>query len=351
MNYRLSGERGIRPCSSFFENMLSPTVDIIVPVWNNHFEARTCLSAILTHSPGSRLIIVDNGSDRQTQLVLEEFSEPLGERCLLLSSDRNVGLVRAINMGLARSDSDFSVIVRPHVTVTNGWLDGGLLEAAASGIASPLFSGSGAPFPSPFARGCTRMETLAISFFTLALKSEVHMLIGGFDEQLDGGEWCLKDYARRADSKGYRTCITSSSTVVCGAETILGSDVRRRELALASQAVYVERWGAGRYYGVYFGRETEVENLVDVVETILHGARRGHRFTLLLHRKQASGFRRMGWNCLHTSIELKVLSRFMPQRDLRRACMLHPDMIVVHGADGEIFSGSTAVTPFSTFCT
>jgi len=330
--------------------MPSPTVDIIVPVWNNRFEARACLSAILTHSPESRLIIVDNGSDRQTQLALEEFTEPLGERCLLLSSDRNVGLVRAINMGLARSDSDFVIIVRPHATVTDGWLDG-LLAAAEHGIATPVFSGSGAPFPSPFVRGCTCTETLTISFSTLAIKSEIHMLIGGFDEQLDGGEWCLKDYASRAGSKGYRTCITSNSVVDCGPDAILGSDTRRQELARASQAAYVERWGAGRHYGVYFGRETEVDSLGDSVETILRGARRGHRFTLLLHRKQASGFRRMGWDCLHTSIEINILSRFMPQRDLRRACMAYPEMIVVQDADGEAFSGSTTIIPFSKICT
>jgi len=131
----------------------------------------------------------------------------------------------------------------------------------------------------------------------------------------------------------------------------LGSDVRRQELALASQAVYAERWGAGRHYGVYFGRETEVDGLGDSVETILSSARRGNRFTLLLHRKQASGFRRMGWNCLHTSIEMNTLSRFTPQRDLRRACMSCPEMIVVQDADREMFSGSTTVIPFSKICT
>ena len=323
-----------------------PTVDIIVPIWNNHFEARTCLGAILTHSPGSRLIIVDNGCDRQTQLVLEEFSEPLEDRCLLLSSDRNVGLVRAVNMGLARSDNDFSVIVRPHVTVTNGWLDG-LLKAADSGMVSPLFSGSGAPFPSPFTLGGTSMETLNFSFSTLALKREVHMLVGGFDEHMDGGEWCLKDYASRAGGKGYRPCIISSSKVVCGAETILGSDVRRKRQALVSHSMYVERWGTARHYGVYFGSGIEVNSLTDTINTILHGARHGHRFTLLLHRKQASGFRRMGWNSLHTSIELKVLSWFMPRRSLRRTCMLYPDMLAIQGLDGEILDTETAVIPFS----
>ena len=109
--------------------MNSPTVDIIVPVWNNHFETRACLAAILTHSPEARLIIVDNGSSRETELMLEEFSEPLGERGLFIKSERNIGLVPAINMGLARSDSDFAVIVRPQVLVNAGWLATLLSEA------------------------------------------------------------------------------------------------------------------------------------------------------------------------------------------------------------------------------
>ena len=102
--------------------MNSPSVDIIVPVWNNLFETRACLAAILEHSPEARLIIVDNGSSRETELMLEEFSESLGESGLFIKSERNIGLLPAINMGLARSDSDFAVNVRPHVLVNAGWL-------------------------------------------------------------------------------------------------------------------------------------------------------------------------------------------------------------------------------------
>src|ERR1039457_6729161 len=166
--------------------MKTPNTDIIVPICNNLFEPRACLAAILAHSPDTRLIIVDNGSNRQTQLMLEEFSESLGDHGLFISSERNVGLVRAINMGLASSDSDFAVIVRPHVLVKPGWL-GGLLEAAKGGIASPLFCGSGAPATLPLTRDCSLMETCSISFSVLALKGEMHALIGGFDEHLDGG--------------------------------------------------------------------------------------------------------------------------------------------------------------------
>lgn len=326
--------------------MPSPPVDIIVPVWNSPFQARACLGSLLAHSPEARLIIVDNGSDRQTQLVLEEFSEPLAENCIFISSDRNVGLVRAINMGLARSDGDYAVIVRPHVTVTPGWLDG-LVEAADGGMASPLFTGPGAPFPSPLPRGCSRMETFAVSFATLALKTELYMLLSGFDEQLDGGEWCLRDYVSRAGNRGYRTCVTSASTVVCAHAPVLGSDARRLEMAQASRSTCIGRWGEGRHYGIYFGRGVSADGLADVVEAILDGARRGHRFTLLLHASQAAQFRCIGWDALHSSIELRVLSRVMPQRDLRRICALHPEMIRVSEAAGSPFGDGEAPLSFA----
>ncbi len=326
------------------EHMPSPTVDIIVPVWNSPEEARSCLSAILSHSPEARLIIIDNGSNRQTQLVLEEFIEPLGERCLFLSSDRNEGLVRAINRGLARSDNDFSVIVRPHVRVTEGWLPG-LIEAAETGIASPLFTGA-PPFPVPLARGCSLAETFALSFSALAVRSEVHMLIGGFDEQLDGGLWCLRDFICRAGSRGYRTRVTSGSTVVCGKESLLGSETRRHEVADASRAICVRRWGEGRHYGIYFGRDADTAPLAHTMETVLACARRGHRFTLFLHPGQAREFRNQGWNSLHTSIEIKELSRFMPRRDLQRA-LQNGELIAVRGTPGAVFGDSTATIPFS----
>ena len=331
--------------------MPSPTVDIIVPVWNNLFETRACLVALLTHSPEARLIVIDNGSDRDTQVMLEEFSEPLGERALFMASERNLGLVPAINRGLARSDSDFAVVIRPHVQVVPGWLTG-LLEAARDpdiGIVSPLFTGSGAPqFPPP-ARGCLRMETFAGSFSALLIKREMRLQLSGFDEALDGGEWCLKDYLRQAWDKGFRTCVTANPTVMCGAETVFGSEIRRRDQTRISQECYRKRWGAGRHYAVYFGSAAIAGSLTDAVETIVNGARRGHRFTLLLHRRQASDFRRMGWNGLHSGIEIRTLSILGPQRDLNRKLtalqVAVPDIIPVQGADGVPFPGAETALP------
>ncbi|MBC7962602.1 MAG: glycosyltransferase [Steroidobacteraceae bacterium] len=331
--------------------MNSPTVDIIVPVWNSHFETRACLAAILEHSPEARLIIVDNGSSRETELMLEEFSESLGERGLFIKSERNIGLVPAINMGLARSDSDFAVIVRPQVLVHAGWLATLLseAEAAEAGIVSPLFYGNNAPSLPGLAPGCTLMESCTVSFAVLLLRGEMRILAGTFDERLDGGEWCLKEYVRRVADKGYRTCITARVVVDCGAESQFGSTERRAEMENSSKKFYLDRWGDTRDYVVYFGKGAQAAQLSDTIDTILDAARRGHRFALLLHRRQYSDFRRLGWNGLHTAIKLHGLSMLLTQRDLQRTLALlqggSPDLVSVWGEDGTAMpGGKTAIS-------
>jgi ribosome modulation factor len=335
--------------------MTNPAIDIVVPVWNSPFETRACLAAILRHSPEARMIIVDNGSSRETELMMEEFSEPLGEQGLFIKSERNIGLVPAINMGLARSDGDLAVVVRPHVLVTNGWLDG-LREAARDatvGIVSPVFSGSGAAplLAINSRRDCPSIETFSVSFSALMLKREMRLQIGSFGEGLDSGEWCLIDYIRRAWSKGYRTSVTSRSHLVCGQEPVFGSDERRQNQARISREHYLDQWGVSRHYCVYFGADTDVAALADAMETIREGARRGHRFTLLLHHRQARDFRRCGWNCQHTGIDQIGLSMLMPQRDLvRKIGSLResaPGMIMVRWKDDASAAGMEMAIPFA----
>ncbi|KAB0671235.1 glycosyltransferase [Oryzomonas sagensis] len=335
--------------------MTNPSIDIIVPVWNSPFETRACLAAILRHSPGARMIVVDNGSSRETELMMEEFSEPLGEQGLFIKSERNIGLVPAINRGLARSDGDLAIVVRPHVLVTPGWLDA-LREAARDasvGIVSPVFSGSGASqrLAVNSRHDCPFIETFSVSFSALLLKSEMRVQIGCFDEGLDSGEWCLIDYIRRAWSKGYRTGVTSRSHLICSQEPVFGSDARRKSQAHISWEHYREQWGISRHYGVYFGADTDAAALADAMETIREGARRGHRFTLLLHHRQAREFRRCGWNCLHTGIDQVRLSMIMPHRDLvRKIGALRgsvPEMIMVRWQDDASVAGMEMSIPFA----
>jgi hypothetical protein len=333
--------------------MTTSSVDIIVPVWNNPFETRACLAAILTHSPEARLIIVDNGSSRETELMLEDFSESLGECALFMTAERNIGLVPAINRGLASSDADFAVIVRPHVMVGSGWLKA-LLDTSGMpqvGIVSPVFRGSGTPAVSRPIAGCTVMETFSLSFATLLLRGDLHRTLGGFDEDLDGGEWCLRDYIRRAETRGYHTCVASQPELICGHETIFGSQERRQEQIRLSRERYLSCWGVARHYCLYFGPEEQAGDLTGTVEAIVAAARLGHHFTLLLHRRQFKEFRKRGWNGLHTGISICRLPLIGARRGLARQLAAletaDPDMVPVRGAEGVLFPGRDTAIPFS----
>jgi hypothetical protein len=325
--------------------MTSPTIDILVPVWNNHFETRACLAAIVAHSPEARLIVVDNGSNRETELMLEEFSEAQGDQGLFLKSERNIGLVAALNLGLARSDSEYTVIVRPHVTVKAGWLEAlvSVAETTGAGIVSPQFSGNEAPALPNLVSGCNVMESSVVSFDTLLMSTGMRMVAGVFDDQLDGGEWCLKEYVRRVAANGYLTCITGRLCLPCAAGQQFGSAQRRSEMAQSSRSAYLARWGAVRHYCVYFGAATDAASLDDAVASILQGARHGHRFSLLLHRRQYSHFRKMGWNGRHTGIELHPISPLFPVRDLQRKIAAlrsaSPELLAARGCAGVAFPG------------
>jgi glycosyltransferase involved in cell wall biosynthesis len=328
--------------------MPSPSVDIIIPVWNNPFETRACLAAILEHSPEARLIIIDNGSSRETELMLEEFSESLGEQALFITSERNIGLVPAINRGLTSSDADFAVIVRPHVLVGRGWLKA-LLDAGGRpqvGLVSPVFRGSGAPAVSRPGSGCSLMETFSLSFTALLIRGEMQKQLGGFDEELDGAEWCLRDYIRRAETSGFHSCVIAHPELVCGQETIFGSQPRRKEQARLSRDRYLLRWGVARHYCLYLGPETDAGDLSETVAAIVAVARRGHRFTLLLHRRQFKEFRVLGWNGLHTAIAICKLPLFGVQRSFARQFAAlqaaDPDLIPVRRAENVVFPGVAA---------
>ena len=316
---------------------MDSSVDVVVPVWNNLFETRACLAAILAHSPEARLIIVDNGSSRETELMLEEFSESMGEQGLFIKSERNIGLVAALNLGLARSDSDYSVIVRPHVTVHCGWLEKlvSAAEATGAGIVSPLFSGSNAPELPKLVPGFMVMESCTVSFAAVLLRTDMRRVTGLFEEGLDGDQWCLREYTRRAAAAGFHTCITGRCTLLCSAGQQFGSVQRKNEMMQKSRSAYIAKWGINRHYGVYFGAEAGAETVAESIAAILNGARQGHRFTLLLHRRQYSVFRKKGWRGLHTGIELLPLSFLFPLRNLQRKISAlqaaSPDMLLVRG--------------------
>ena len=258
---------------------MSPfAADIVVPVWNDPVETRNCLVSLAEHSPQARLVLVDNGSDRETERLLEEFAEYLDHRALLVRSDRNLGFIPAANRGLDRAEADFVAIVRTSSVVGPGWLEP-LLEYGRThrdaGLLVPAFAAVRAT------AGSVR-ELDHGSLNAMVVRRELHEAIGGLDPDLDAGLWCLKDYSRRAWRAAFRTVCVAGGMVSFREETPLGSQARREEALRRSIELHRERWGEERAFCLHLPKGADLDALRRYRALLLRGARQGHRFSVFL---------------------------------------------------------------------
>ncbi len=335
--------------------MGKPAIDIIVPVWNRPIETRACLVNLVEHSPAARLILVNNGSDRETEGLLEEFAESLDERALLICSRVNLGFVKAINRGLARVEAEFAAVVRQSSLVSEGWLEPLHMLARTrpeAGVIVPLLvrthrkresRGSQAPF--------STTEISHGDFAAMMIRKDLYDRIGGFDEEMDGAAWCLKDYSRRALRGGFLTFAAEGSPVAVSDEHPMGSAGRREESLQLSVAAYHARWGEERAFIVHFPKKADPGIVRQRLAMLLRGARQGHSFTVLVYPATFRELAREGYGALHRNIRLEKLPRLFAARKAAKIaaslCAGTPGIVPVAGCEDVSYAGVEGIIPFA----
>jgi GT2 family glycosyltransferase len=332
--------------------MSSTETDIILPVWNRPGDTRECLAALVEHSEDSRLILLDLGSDPETEQLLHDFADYLGDRAVLLRSERTRGFVETVNRGLATATAPLMIALRASSRVTAGWLKP-LREAALrpeAGVLVPTLEPQGVACSPREIRKDIPLETSHGSFAAIGITRLLYERIGGFDNEMDGNGWCLRDYSRRAHKAGFRTLRVEGPPVLFREEPAYGSSERRERIRRESAAVFSARWGEERVYCVCFSRRADPEMLSRVFDVILAGARKGHLFFVLspcsVYRKIA----RAGLHRMHENITVQRLSRVFPSRAVRSAFTrfrkTYPDMKMLNGMEGLLdVDGETGI-PF-----
>lgn len=331
------------------------TVDILIPIWNRPVETRNCLVTLMETTPSARLILIDNGSDRETERLLEEFSEILGERALFLKTSANQGFVRAVNRGLAQVEAPYAVVMQNTTLVTRGWLEP-MVELADSrpdaGIIVPrleLENGQGRRPKAAPAGPVT--EVSHGSFAASMVRRELVERQGGFDEELDGGPWCLRDYSRRAFRNGFLTFAVDGAVVTYATEVPLGSVARREETVRRSAETCRARWGREDAFCIYFPKDAELEAVQGKLDVILRGARMGQCFTLILHPGLHRSLVETGHAPLHRNIALAPLPRFFATGEIRKIIgklgAVRNDTVTVAGVDGLSIPGVEGARSFS----
>jgi glycosyltransferase involved in cell wall biosynthesis len=333
--------------------MSSAGTDIIIPIWNRPFETRQCLAALVEHADDARLIIMDPGSDPETEQILHEFAEFLDDRMILLRTERALGFVETLNRGLALVSAPLAIALRTSSFVTSGWLEP--LRAATlradAGIIVPRLAPCGSAMPRRTGNDSMAVETSHGSFAALGITARLYQRIGGLDGGLDGDVWCLKDYSRRASRAGFRTLCVDGPPVMCRTELAYGSPERRERILMESMAAYRSRWGEERAYCLCLSRDPGREAIDRIFAVILSAAREGHRMFVLAPFRAHRMIVAAGLHRCHVNISVERLSRCFPARAVRSALARlrgkHPEVKLVTGTGGLSDPGGEQGVPFS----
>ena len=262
------------------------TVDIIIPVHNALEHAQRCLrSLVAVTKPPFRAIVIDDGSDHETQVWLKAFTNE--NEMELIRHDSATGYTISVNEGIRSSDSRFVVLLNSDTQVTEGWLDGLVAAAEGSdvGMAGPLsntaswqsipeYEKDGDWHPNPLPKGMDvdayaqvlrrssgrcYPEMPFLNGFCLLLRRQMLDEIGLFDEDafaMGYGE--ENDLALRARKAGWRLRL-ADDVYVHHAQSRSFSDERRKVLSEKGMTTLVKRYGQGIIEeGVSYCKDDEV---------------------------------------------------------------------------------------------
>lgn len=326
--------------------MTAYPLDIIIPVWNRPVEVRAALASFVSASQLARLVMVNIGSERETESILDEFAEALDDRALLIAADRNIGSVAALNLGLSKSTAPLALLAAPVTRVEPGWFSAvaSFFEGHPDAGSAAIRKNGGSSFSAP-------VEADHGSFEAMLLRRSLYDAVGGFDEGMDGGEWALRDFARRSLIFGYKTFSLASSQVTILPQRELGSADRREERKRLARESYIARWGEPATFLLncpesLFGLQADAFKAV-----LLDSARQGNRLTVVAGRKIAKTLLVHGLSAIHENISFQPLPRFFPgkylDRAVEQAAGSEPLTCIV--SETEIADNRVQTIPFSDF--
>lgn len=234
----ISEIEGVGKAKIEFKKKCKPgMVGIIIPLIGYLKDLKKSIENIRKHTTDAHeIIFVDNGCKagmlkwiRQTVKRKSNYK--------LIKAGKEAGLGKCFNKGMEASSGEYIILMRDHVIVAEGWLDGMLRcikIADDTGIVGPMTSGkaAGTQYVADSANvKIDRLEKYAgaflernrhrrvpsreVSDFCMLFRRGLVEHIGPFDEELEqGGE--SDDYCLRAALEGYNNLIAGDVFVLCG---------------------------------------------------------------------------------------------------------------------------------------
>lgn len=240
---------------------MAAVCDLVLLSWNHPELTRPCVESILANTTvPSRLIIVDQGSDDQTQRYLKSIRSNSDVTVEIIWNPANVGYPKGMNQGLHRATAPYVCFLNNDILVPPGWLEE-LIAVAESdpsiGLVNPssntfgIVPPSGTDWQGLAAQAVSkRGNWIEIRYgegFCLLGKRELLLQVGGFDEvTYEQIYFEDADLGRKIQALGLR-CVMAQGTYVWheGGQTMSRRPERLR-LFQENERRFHQKWGTGR---------------------------------------------------------------------------------------------------------
>src|SRR5882724_4281871 len=99
---------------------LNPSVCVTIVTYNSRQYLESCLESVLQQQyPSLEVVVVDNASMDGTRGVLAGYED----RIRVVYNNSNVGFAAAQNQAIARSSSDWVLVLNPDVVLLPGFIE------------------------------------------------------------------------------------------------------------------------------------------------------------------------------------------------------------------------------------
>ncbi len=242
-------------------------VSIIIPVYNQiKYTLETIRSIYQFTKEDFELILVDNASEKETQVQLEKISTEY-QNVKIIRNDINYGFPSAINIGIKNSVGKYIVVMNNDVVVTENWLTKMLAIAESKdeiGIVGPISNHvSGVQIDKntkynsieemhKYAQTISELnknstlEFPRVVFFCTLIKRSVLDKIGGLDERFYPGNFEDDDFCLRAQIAGFKSVIARDVFIHHFGSKSFTADGNEKyaKLLETNKRKFIEKWGS-----------------------------------------------------------------------------------------------------------
>ncbi|MBU4312026.1 MAG: glycosyltransferase [Candidatus Omnitrophica bacterium] len=233
--------------------------DIVIPVWNLKDYTQQCVESIIKNTEYPyRLIIIDNGSEKETKEYLEGLKKDHRlPGYILIRNEKNLGFPKATNQGMQASDAEYVCLHNNDTIVMKGWLSEMIKVAELSqdiGIVNPASNNLGhrKPWYMSLEKYAEKLRRLysgqyikmanAIGFCYL-IKREVINNIGILAEDYGLGNFEDTEYCIRAARNGYKSVLAMGGYVWHAESTSFNLIDNYEEMFKKNQKIFYEMFG------------------------------------------------------------------------------------------------------------